>query len=222
MSAPAPQTDPPAQPPQGARKRHDWMPSRTALLVIAAAFVAGLLLFLALWLDQRDNNDFYKADGLPRSVEGQAFEPLPAPRPAGEDARVGDGEWEAGEAPPPEAEAPATPEPPPLAPAGPVPGEAAPPPPMADASRPRPVDAPPPDYPRDAMRRGQQGTVVLRVQVDARGNPGGIDIIERTGSRSLDRAAVDAVRRWRFAPAVRDGQPVAGTVDVPIEFTLQR
>jgi protein TonB len=42
------------------------------------------------------------------------------------------------------------------------------------------------------------------------------------GSRSLDRAASDAVRRWRFRPAVREGQAVAGTIQVPITFNLER
>lgn len=223
MSAPAPQTDPSArQPPGGDRKRPDWLPSRTALLIAAVAFAAGLLLFAALWMDQRSSNDFYKTDGVPRNVGGQAFEPLPAPLPASDsghlrpgEAGVEDGVADAQPAPP-DPMAP-SPEPPPAAPV-PAPAPA----PLAEASLPRPVDAPPPRYPRDAQRRGQQGTVLLRVHVDARGNPGDIDIVDGSGARSLDRAAVEAVRRWRFAPAVRNGQPVAGSVQVPIDFTLQR
>ena len=224
MSAPAPQTDPGARPPRrGDRAAPGWLPSRAALLVAAIAFAAGLLLFGALWLDQRSSNDFYKAEGLPIGVEGQAFEPLPAPLPARDIGQVGRGEQEqedrmadadpgfrepepAPVAPPPVAVAPAP----------------APPPPLADASMPRPLQAPAPRYPRDAQRRGQQGTVLLRVHVDARGTAGDIDIVSGSGTRSLDRAAVEAVRHWRFAPAVRNGQPVAGTVQVPIDFTLQR
>lgn len=223
MSAPAPHTDPSAHPPKGGGShRPDWLPSRTALLIAAVAFVAGLLLFGALWLDQRSSNDFYKTDGVPRSVEGQAFEPLPAPLPASDTGHLGPGEQQedAGVADTqPAAPAPAAPAPvaPPIAP---PPVQA--PPPLADASLPRPVDAPPPRYPRDAQRRRQQGTVLMRVHVDAQGNPGDIDIVAGSGTRSLDRAAVEAVRRWRFAPAVRNGQPVAGTVQVPIDFTLQR
>src|SRR5690606_28492315 len=72
MPAPAPETDPPARAPRRDRRgRPDWLPSRTALLVAAIAFGAGLLLFAALWLDQRNDNDFFKADGVPRSIEGQ-------------------------------------------------------------------------------------------------------------------------------------------------------
>src|SRR5690606_41344337 len=122
MPAPAPETDPPARAPRRDRRgRPDWLPSRTALLVAAIAFGAGLLLFAALWLDQRNNNDFFKADGVPRSIEGQVFEPLPAPLPAGDEGRVAGGDSEdAGEARPDEPRQPPPPPapvPPPAAPA---------------------------------------------------------------------------------------------------------
>ena len=200
-----------------------WLPSRTALLIAAIAFAAGLLLFLALWLDQRSSNEFYKTGALPVGAEGQAFEPLPAPLPATKAGHVGGSEQDDDEAvagTPPETRLPeAPPAPlPPVAPPAPVPA----PEPSAGASIPRPLDAPAPRYPVDALRRRQQGTVLLRVHVDARGNPGDIDVVAGSGSRSLDRAAVEAVGRWRFAPATRDGEPVAGTVQVPIDFTLPR
>src|SRR5690606_5136427 len=70
---------PEPSPPMSTAPKPAWMPSRKALLIAAGAFVAGLLLFLALWLDQRDNNRFYRSDEAPRSVEGQVFEPLPTP-----------------------------------------------------------------------------------------------------------------------------------------------
>jgi len=64
--------------------------------------------------------------------------------------------------------------------------------------------------------------VVLRVHVGTDGEPEGIDLVTGSGSRSLDRAAVEAVRRWRFEPAMRDGRPVEGFVQVPITFDLGR
>src|SRR5690606_2777611 len=100
------------------------------------------------------------------------------------------------------------------------------PPPVAPTTRPttlpHPIQQPAPRYPRDAYRRGEQGTVLLRVHVDARGEPGDIDLIDSSGSRSLDRAAIDAVRRWRFAPAMQGETPVEGAVQVPIEVALGR
>ena len=44
---------------------------------------------------------------------------------------------------------------------------------------------------------------------------------QRSGSRDLDRAAVNAVRQWRFQPAQSNGQPVPGTIEVPFDFKPQ-
>lgn len=197
-----------------------WLPSRRALLAVAIAFAAGLLLFLALWLDIRDNNDFYRTAEAPRSLEGQVFAPLPVPAPAGEDghleARDGDGSDapSTAAAPPPAVSAPA--EPAPVAPPAPAAPTAA-----AADSAPRLLSSPAPRYPRNAQRRGIAGTVMLRVHVGADGEPRDIDLIEGSGSHDLDRAATEAVRRWRFAPAMRGGQPVEAAVQVPITFNLK-
>jgi protein TonB len=222
MSAPSPETDPSLQPPrQGAAPRSTWRPSPKALLVAGIAFAIGLLLFLLLWLDQRDNNDFYRTGSAPLGTEGQQFEPLPAPLPAGESgdnaSGMGDVEQGPGNEPriiqtPPAPVAPvAPPSPPPAIPAA-----------IADNAVPQPLSSPAPRYPREAQRRGETGTVLLRVHVGPDGKPYSVDLVQGSGSRSLDRAASDAVRRWRFRPAVREGQAVAGTIQVPITFNLER
>ena len=79
-----------------------------------------------------------------------------------------------------------------------------------------------PGYPPAAFRAGEEGTVVLRVDVDASGNPGNVDIVSRSGSRELDRAAIEAVRKWKFRPAMQGGQAVASQVEVPIDFKMDR
>ena len=81
--------------------------------------------------------------------------------------------------------------------------------------------SPQPEYPATALRRGEGGDVLLRVNVGADGIPGEIDFVRRSNSRELDRAAQDAVRRWHFAPATRNGKPVPAVVEVPIEFKPQ-
>ena len=82
--------------------------------------------------------------------------------------------------------------------------------------------APPPSYPRDAMRAGAEGTVLLRVLVDVDGKPLQVIVDRSSGHRSLDREAVRQVQqRWRFEPAMRDGQPVQAWGLVPIGFSLQ-
>lgn len=80
---------------------------------------------------------------------------------------------------------------------------------------------PSPRYPRTSLRRGEQGTVVLRVRVDERGAPVEVTIEHSSGYRDLDRAARDTVAdRWRFHPAQRDGRPVPAWGLVPVRFTL--
>jgi len=75
-----------------------------------------------------------------------------------------------------------------------------------------------PDYPREALRDGEEGTVVVRAMVGIDGLPSEADIARSSRSRLLDRAAVDAVRKWRFSPAMRDGRKVAAAVEVPVDF----
>lgn len=79
-----------------------------------------------------------------------------------------------------------------------------------------------PDYPPAAARVREEGTVLVRVEVDASGTPSRVSIARRSGSRDLDRAALDAVKQWRFRPAIRDGKPAASVAEVPVEFRLDR
>ena len=82
------------------------------------------------------------------------------------------------------------------------------------------ADNPLPHYPTLARRRGIEGTVTLEVRVRADGLPERVAIGRSSGSSLLDAAALEAVRRWRFRPARRAGEPVPGVVTVPITFRL--
>ena len=78
-----------------------------------------------------------------------------------------------------------------------------------------------PDYPPQARRREQQGTVMLRVLVGADGAVERIEIAHSSGFDSLDDSAIVTVRaRWRFIPARRDGIAIESWVEVPIKFAL--
>jgi protein TonB len=79
----------------------------------------------------------------------------------------------------------------------------------------------PPRYPRSARRRGQQGTVVLSVHVDASGRVTNLRLFESSGHRALDNAALDAVKKWSFEPGRRGDMAVAMWVNVPVRFELQ-
>ena len=80
---------------------------------------------------------------------------------------------------------------------------------------------PAPQYPSLAMRRGWEGTVLLRVHVLASGKPGDIHIQESSGRAQLDDAALSAVKRWSFVPAKQGDTPIDGWVSVPIDFKIK-
>ncbi|AKF96627.1 energy transducer TonB [Pseudomonas aeruginosa] len=116
--------------------------------------------------------------------------------------------------PPPEPLPPVVEEPPP-----PVPAAAPAPltPPSANAGY---LHNPAPEYPALAMRRGWEGTVLLRVHVLASGSPSEIQVQKSSGREALDQAAVKAVKRWSFVPAKRGDKAEDGWVSVPIDFKL--
>jgi protein TonB len=83
------------------------------------------------------------------------------------------------------------------------------------------LDNPAPAYPALSRRMGEQGRVLLRVYVHADGSVGQVEIAESSGFERLDRAAREAVARWRFVPARQGERPVAAWVLVPISFSLR-
>ena len=78
-----------------------------------------------------------------------------------------------------------------------------------------------PHYPRSCRRRGHQGTVRLECRLSASGGVLSVRVVSSSGCERLDRAALEAVRPARFEPARVDGEPVGGTVVLPIEFRLR-
>jgi periplasmic protein TonB len=85
------------------------------------------------------------------------------------------------------------------------------------------LQAPAPAYPRDALRDGVQGTVMLQVLVDVDGRPLDVQVQHSSGNRQLDNAARRQVlERWTFRPAMKDGRAVQAIGLVPIAFNLDR
>jgi TonB family C-terminal domain len=78
----------------------------------------------------------------------------------------------------------------------------------------------PPRYPPAAARAGIEGEVILVIDVDANGNVTNVTVEKSSRNRDLDRAAIEAARKWRFNPATVGGQKSAGRVRVPVNFTL--
>ena len=77
-----------------------------------------------------------------------------------------------------------------------------------------------PAYPAAAREQGFEGLVVLNVEVLSSGRVGEVHVAVSSGARVLDQAALDAVKRWTFAPARQGGRAVDSLVEVPVKFTL--
>ena len=188
---------------------------------VLLAVAAGMLLFALIWTRSRSEPEFYRPGEAPADAVSADYTPLPVP--------TGDGTGETIEitpetaatqereraeiqqvparvaetAPPvepaPQAHAPVSHSP--IVPPVPLSGR-----------------TPAPTYPARANRRGESGTVMVEAMIGADGVPTAVRVARRSGSSDLDRAAVEAVRRWRFQPATQDGRPVTGVVNVPVSF----
>ena len=87
----------------------------------------------------------------------------------------------------------------------------------ADSSPPSPIYNPAPSYPREALAARQTGRVSVRVEVGPDGTVLAAAVHRSSGIASLDRAALEAVRRWRFPP---DPSEPVRRLAVPIQFTI--
>ncbi len=83
------------------------------------------------------------------------------------------------------------------------------------------VYGPPPAYPSEARTQRWEGTVRVRVLVAATGAVQDIRVAASSGQSTLDRAALETLRRWRFSPAYLAGRPVTAWVTVPVVFQLE-
>lgn len=204
---------------------------RHALRILGIAFGLGVLLAIIVIVAGRDEG-FYRPPPEQETATTQE-DGLPTPLAAGEDGASGMEEPR----PVDEDEQPTLVETPPLPPAvaetpvapvatapaatpsqvpsrvGLAPG---------DTPVPLPGQSPPPVYPPAPLRSGIGGTVMVRAEVDAHGTPVRVSVESSSRNRDLDRAAQEAVRKWRFQPAQRDGQPVAASIVIPVDFKLER
>ena len=85
---------------------------------------------------------------------------------------------------------------------------------------PAPFDNPPPDYPVEAYRAKIEGTTVVRIGVRADGTVEFVEVAQTSGHEMLDKAAVRALRNWRFTPGLNQGVPAPFVLRLPIVFKL--
>lgn len=92
-------------------------------------------------------------------------------------------------------------------------------PPRSDAAH---LSNPAPAYPPLSRRMGEQGRVLFDVFILADGSVGEIRLKHSSGYPRLDRAAEEAVRRWRYQPARQGGEPIPYWYVQPVVFSLDR
>jgi protein TonB len=78
----------------------------------------------------------------------------------------------------------------------------------------------PPVYPSSARRRGVEGTTIVEARVGLAGDARDVKLAVSAGDEALDRAAMEAVRTWRFVPARRGEQLIEASVRIPLVFRL--
>lgn len=86
-------------------------------------------------------------------------------------------------------------------------------------SAPKALYAPDPEYSEEARKAKYQGTCVLWLVVGPDGRPRDIKVA-RTLGLGLDEKAIEAVKTWKFEPALKDGKPVAVQINVEVSFRL--
>jgi periplasmic protein TonB len=84
---------------------------------------------------------------------------------------------------------------------------------------PAPIFAPEAEFSDEARRQKYQGICLVGLIVDAHGLPQNIHVVQRLGM-GLDEKAIEAIRRYRFKPATKDGKPVAAAIVVEVDFRL--
>jgi len=90
---------------------------------------------------------------------------------------------------------------------------------VAGVTNPVPVVSPEAEFSDEARQKKYQGVCMISIIVDAHGYPQNPRVMRSLGM-GLDEKALDAVKRYRFKPALKDGKPVAAYITVEVDFRL--
>jgi len=94
--------------------------------------------------------------------------------------------------------------------------------PAALAANLKPLKTVPPEYPENALEHGVSGSVLLSFTVDANGATSDVQVLQSTPAGVFDRAAVSAVKRWRYAPVIVNGVAVEVPTRTLVRFELPK
>jgi periplasmic protein TonB len=85
-----------------------------------------------------------------------------------------------------------------------------------------PVSKTPPTYPSSLLSKGIGGRVLVNCTVDDTGRVTGTSIKQSSGHPDLDKAAVNAVNKWKFKPATKAGRKLKTSCIVPFNFEVKK
>ncbi len=77
-------------------------------------------------------------------------------------------------------------------------------------------------YPHWALREGWEGELIVAIEIRENGRVGRWKVMRSSGHPSLDRAAVETVRKWRFESGKLKGKPIISCVQIPIRFMIDK
>ena len=86
---------------------------------------------------------------------------------------------------------------------------------------PNPVREVRPVYPVKCKEKNIEGVVILQVGIDEEGNVINVDLL-KGAHKNLDKAAVEALRQWKYQPVKKEGKPVLVTFTVTVDFKLRK
>jgi TonB family protein len=89
--------------------------------------------------------------------------------------------------------------------------------PAEGVTRPQVISKTDPPYTKEAKDAKVQGTVILRITVDANGNVTDAEV-EKGLDKGLDENAVNTLKTWKFKPATKNGKPVSSKLSVEVSF----
>ena len=75
-----------------------------------------------------------------------------------------------------------------------------------------------PKYPKEARKEGIQGVVILTAKIGKHGDIADLSVV--SGDPLLAKAAMDAVKKWKYRPYLLLGQPVEVQTQIQVNFVL--
>ncbi|QLE87366.1 energy transducer TonB [Shewanella sp. Scap07] len=80
-----------------------------------------------------------------------------------------------------------------------------------------------PQYPIDAAQRGKEGYVIVNFDISSSGSVENVSVVEAHPKRIFNRAAIQAIKKWKYKPKIENGQAVPqGNQHVQLDFKLDQ